>query len=333
MTTYLVDDFTVQAGHHCLFSGLYHLLVRERPETKAEEADIYFQSDGLNLEYHGDLSTMWLASQETIIQQFAACYGLYAQFTFQVGLSALDTLREVLLENRVLLIFMRSNHLDYHAVFRDGAKRNHILLLHGIDEAQEIALVADTSFLDVSGQTLSYNGPLRLDSLLNGLWGYAWFEVDPSRNPPPDDDERFHRALTNIKQFIAGTVLPEGRYQGLAAYRAYVAAWQRLVGMKPAKFTETCKNMYYCLRVGGIMHQLDYFERFIGSHAKRIRDPYSLIARLEDNRNDWKKSLYQLYKIGLSVQPHKLEPLQERYLSLIQTHEQWLQDFVNKTVR
>ncbi|SFL80443.1 hypothetical protein SAMN03159341_11023 [Paenibacillus sp. 1_12] len=334
MSIYMVDNFTVQSGHHCLFSGLRHLLVRERPEFDKEvvEADIYFQSDGLNLEYNGNLCKMWLASQETIMRQFAACYGLHAQYTFELGPAVLDTFREIVRGNRAILIFMRSPYLDYHAVFRDGAEHNHILLLYGIDVIHQIAQVADTSFLDGSGQTLSYKGPLSLSHILAGVWGYAWFEVDPSHNPTPNADARFHRAVENIKRFCRGHILPEGRFQGLDAYRAYVADWSRLINMDPAEFTDSCKHMYYCLRVGGIMHQLDYFEMFIGKHRERVRDSDGMLQQLRVSQNEWKKSLYQLYKIGLSVQPHKLQPLQARYSTMLQTHEEWLEDFVVRAV-
>ncbi len=335
MSMCIVNDFTIQSGHHCLFSGLRHLLIRERPELDMEvaEADIYFQSDGMNLAYNGNLSTMWLASQETILQQFAACYGLCVQFTFEVGAAVLDIFREILQENRVILIFMRSPYLDYHAVFRDGEERNHILLLFGIDEINQVVQVADTSFLDGSGQTLSYTGPLSLSQLLAGVWGYTWFEVNPFQKPALNADERYHRAIASIKRFNRRHHLPEGCYQGLEAYRAYVADWSRLIDMKPAEFTDTCKNMYYCLRIGGIMHQLDYFEQFIGKHRDRVGDSEGMLLQLHNNRNEWKKSLYQLYKIGLSIQPHKLQPLQERYMSLLQTHEKWLEDFMDRAVQ
>ncbi|WP_144029098.1 hypothetical protein [Paenibacillus rigui] len=329
----VVNSLNIQTGHHCLFSGLRHLLVSERPEldARAAEADIYFESDGLNLEYNGDLSTMWLASQETIIEQFAASYGLRAQYTFEISPNVLDVFREILLENRAVLVFMRSPYLDYHAVFRDGAERNHILLLYGIDEAGKTAFVADTSFLDVSGQTLSYSGPLSLEHVLAGVWGYAWVEADPSLSPPPTEAQRFERAVDNIRRFLGHHNLPSGRFQGLEAYRAYVEDWRRLMDVSPSEFTETCKNMYYCLRVGGMMHQLDYFEMFIGRHQDRIRNWDELARRLTENRNNWKKSLYQLYKIGLCVQPHKLEALQDRYFSMLRAQGEWLEAFVDSS--
>ncbi|MEI7024439.1 BtrH N-terminal domain-containing protein [Paenibacillus sp. y28] len=319
-------DFIARTGYHCLFSGLLHMLKREYPDIAADEADVYLQSDGLNVEFHGDMRTMWLASQEQIARRFADCYGFSADYRFDLlnrGEEALPALRETLADNRLVLLFMRTKQLRYHDIFQDGEERNHIILLYGLDEEAGTAYVADTSFYDVSGQLLSYQGPLPLHNVTAGLWGFARFKPQPGMAPKPEP-ERFAAACSRIRDFVSGTALDGERYQGMLAYKTYTDAFTGLAELDKEQFSATCKHVYYCLRIGGIMHQIDYLERFVTLHAHRLTRSADLAASWNEKRELWRKTLYQLYKIALSARPEKLAAVQQQCRILLEDQERLL---------
>jgi hypothetical protein len=325
----VIPNFQMRSGMHCLFSGLNHILMRELPHTAEEtdESDLYLQTSGMNVEYNGDLNRVWLASQEAIIQRFAECYGLSARAFYEVGADSQGILEQLvagLRAGRPVLLFIRTSSLIYHEVFREGEERNHIILLYGLDEQKQEAYIADTSFLDAAGVTQTYRGIVPLELILRGIWGYAWFERDKVRHPLPEA-ERFQSALDQVHMFLQGKVLPGGRYQGLLAYRIYVSEYTKLMELGDALFTSTCKNVYYCYRVGGMLHQLDYLCCFIERHDHRLQQTDELLNSLDEMKTEWKKTLFQLYKIGISVQRDKIKAIQERSNLLLDKHELLLQ--------
>ncbi|ANY70213.1 hypothetical protein BBD42_29680 [Paenibacillus sp. BIHB 4019] len=325
--------FAIRAGLHCLFSGLYHILERERPEAAAEsdEADIYFETNGLNLEYYGDLNRVWLASQQDIVERFAQTYGLKPHASFEVELNpgaALLRLREAVLQGRMPLLFIRTTSLDYHEVFRDGEERNHLVLLLGWDDGSDSVLIGDSSFLDQAGHVTTYEGVLTVDALQKGLWGYAWFETDKERKPS-SGSERFNAVLQNIRSFNQGLELPGQRYQGSLAYRIYVRDYAKLPALDAPAFSAVCRNVYYCFRVGGMLHQLEYLSAYIGRYEGRWpQEGQELLYRVEGLREKWRKALMQLYKVGLSVQRDKIGLLQDRFSLLLDEHEKLLCDLL-----
>ncbi|SFF39683.1 hypothetical protein SAMN04487969_13335 [Paenibacillus algorifonticola] len=326
--------FAIRAGLHCLFSGLYHILERERPEAAAEsdEADIYFETNGLNLEYYGDLNRVWLASQEDIVDRFAQTYGLELHASFEAELdpdAALLRLREAVLQGRMPLLFVRTTSLDYHEVFRDGEERNHLVLLLSWDDGGDSIRIGDTSFLDKAGHITTYEGVLTVDALRRGLWGYAWFQADAEQNPLSGLG-RFTAALQNIRSFNQGLELPEQRYQGSLAYRMYVRDYAKLPALDALAFSAVCRNVYYCFRVGGMLHQLDYLAAYIGRYKGRWpQEGQELLHRVEGLREQWRKALMQLYKVGLSVQRDKIGLVQERFALLLDEHEKLLRTLLS----
>ncbi|WP_341281910.1 hypothetical protein [Paenibacillus sp. FSL H8-0537] len=321
--------FAIRAGLHCLFSGLYHILEQERPEAAAEsdEADIYFETNGLNLEYYGDLNRVWLASQEDIVERFAGTYGLQLHASFEVELdpgAALLRLREAVLQGRMPLVFIRTTSLDYHEVFRDGEERNHLVLLLGWDDGDDSVLIGDSSFLDQAGHVTTYKGVLTVDALRRGLWGYAWFKADAEQKPSTGIG-RFNTVLQNIRTFNQGLELPDQRYQGSLAYRMYVRDYNKLLALDAPAFSAVCRNVYYCFRVGGMLHQLEYLAVYIGRYKGRWpQEGQELLNHVEGLREQWRKALMQLYKVGLSVQRGKIGLVQDRFTLLLDEHDKLL---------
>ncbi len=325
----------IRPGLHCLFSGLTHILERERPGAAAEsdEADIYFETNGLNLEYYGDLNKVWLASQQDIVERFAQTYGLELHASFEAELdpgSALLRLREAALQGRLPLLFVRTTALDYHEVFRDGEERNHLVLLLGWDDECASVRIGDTSFLDQAGRVTTYEGMLALDALSSGLWGYAWFAADEKRKPL-SASARFQSVYRLLQTYAAGTKLPGLRYQGSLAYRMYVGDYAKLTELDDSAFQAACRNVYYCFRVGGMLHQLDYLTVYIKRYADRWPvTEHERLAGVEKLREQWRKALMQLYKVGLSVQRDRVVLIQERFAFLLDEHEGMLRKLLEE---
>lgn len=326
-------SFTIHPGLHCLFSGMYHILELERPEAAAasDEAEIYFETNGLNLEYHGDLNRVWLASQQDIAQRLADTYGLKLQASFAVERDpdpALQLLRQAVLQGRLPLLFVRTTALDYHEVFRDGKERNHIVLLLGWDDSSGTVRIGDTSFLNHGGHVMTYEGQLTIEALRLGLWGYAWFEACADRQVYADRERR-RAALRNIEAYVQGLELPGERYQGRLAYRMYVRALDQLPALEDTAFSAVCRNVYYCYRVGGMLHQLDYLTIFLERNRWSLtQDNQELVSQLDGLKAQWRKTLMQLYKIGLTVQREKVGPLQARFDQLLDEHEHLLRQLL-----
>ncbi|WP_248925708.1 BtrH N-terminal domain-containing protein [Paenibacillus hamazuiensis] len=332
MTPVGMQALQIEPGVHCLFSGLRHVLVHQLPEAAetADEADIYFQTGGLNVEYERGAFRIWLASREQILRRFAELYGMQPHISLHVesGADAIEPLRDTLAAGRLAVLFLRTSVIEYHEAFRDASARQHIVLLHGLDEVRQAAFIADTAFYDNAGSVQTFSGAIPLPLLREGLTGCASFEAAPGREPLPEP-RRVQEALARMDAFVRGRELPGGRWQGMSAYRALMDNLANLSDLEDRIFTDMCKHAYYGLRIGGVVHQLEYFSRFLARHRHRFERMDELAAALEELRKDWRPALMQLYKIGLSVQRQKLASLQERCISLLDRHERFVRELLD----
>lgn len=74
-----------------------------------------------------------------------------------------------------------------------------------------------------------------------------------------------------------------------------------------------------------MLHQLEYLAVYIGRYKGRWpQEGQELLNHVEGLREQWRKALMQLYKVGLSVQRGKIGLVQDRFTLLLDEHDKLL---------
>jgi|GEM_PF-3405625 len=308
----IVPRMRMEAGAHCLFASLRNLLAAGFG-IRLSEADIYFRCDGMNVEYLPLSRPYWIGrSGDAMLRQFAALGPVRTRYHFGVPEPAArpaiaeDIARE-LAAGRLVLLFAHSGCLEYHQVYRDNPSRPHVIGIYGIDLAGDAAYVADSFLLDVGGTVHTYQGPTPLSSLLGGLYGLAYLEGPCAAGAWAAEGERSSHEPTplgyvreGIARFLGGTVGDWGNAQGLAAYRSFFDRLAAVPELDDATFTQTCKELYYCLRIGTVMHHWAYLQQIVRENPAALRSgPAAWLKTLAEEEQEWQKHLLGFYKNGL----------------------------------
>lgn len=293
----------IQPGTHCLFGSIRNALASSYGYS-ISEAELYFMCDGLNVEYDPAHRPFWVGrSGEVMLQQFALHGPARLRYDFRIDgeerkRELLRDLRQTLVSGHLALLFVNSSCLGFHKVYLENPGRQHVIILYGLDESNDTAYVGDSFLLDDGGTVLTYNGPTPLQKLLQGVYGAAFMDglhTDASRK-----ESVTGLAAERIRRFISGKALKAGVEHGHSAYMTLFDDLEQSVHADDSSFTERCKEAYYCLRIGGILHQLLYMKQFAEQYPREFAaSDKDWPALLEEEETLWKKRLWQLYKLGL----------------------------------
>ncbi|MCD1257613.1 BtrH N-terminal domain-containing protein [Paenibacillus athensensis] len=308
----IIPQMRIEAGAHCLFASLRNLLAAGFG-IRLSEADIYFRCDGMNVEYLPLSRPYWIGrSGDAMMRQFAALGPVRTRYHFGVPepaarLAVAEDIARELAAGRLALLFAHSGCLTYHQVYRDNPSRPHVIGIYGIDLARDTAYVIDSFLLDIGGTVHTYQGPAPLSSLLAGMYGLTYLEGPHAAGEWADADEPSVNEPTpiayvrdGIGRFLGGSVGEWGNAQGLAAYRSFFERLTTVPELDDATFTQTCKELYYCLRIGTVMHQWAYLQQIVRENTSALRS--SADAWLETfaaEEQEWQKHLLGFYKNGL----------------------------------
>ncbi|WP_426446085.1 hypothetical protein ACP26L_21070 [Paenibacillus sp. S-38] len=349
----------VQAGTHCLFASLRSIY--EALGESVTETELYFRCGGMLVEHSSAQPYRIGRSGEAMMEELAKHAGRPLTYTFkpdelQEG-RLLPALEQALLRGEPVLLFVHSGCLDRcHEVYRENPSRPHVICLNGLDRTAGSAYIIDSFLLDMSGQALTYQGPVPLRRLLGGIYGAGFVGKSPyagrsgavspgagrgriaaagddsartaagalgaAARRSADQEEGLRLAASRIREYLespAHATVPAQApdealgYSGEAAYLRFFEALQETAELPDPAFAETCREVYYGLRIGGVMHMLLYLQELVSEHPEAFPETgKEWIRELEEEQLCWRKYLLQLYKIGLKLQKEQWKPLLER---------------------
>ncbi|WP_159886800.1 BtrH N-terminal domain-containing protein [Paenibacillus puerhi] len=311
----IIPRIKVQPGTHCLFASLRNMM-QSGFGVNLSEAEIYFRCDGMNVEYMPETRPFWIGcSGDEMLRHFAEDGPVRLRYSFEMNdwhskQNLVDELVAELASGKLVMLFAQSHSLTYHFIYRENPSRPHVIFLYGVDTQNDSLFIGDSFLLDYSGAVHMYQGPASLNNLMEGIYGVAFMEETRvewsnhfSQEGSLSHDERAFISLLQerIRTFLDNRSLANGEsVQGLQAYYAFFDGLEAAAAMNKESFTESCKEVYYCLRIGSIMHQWTYLMQIVQEYPKQFSSGADFwIEKLETEHTQWKKHLLNMYKIGL----------------------------------
>ncbi|MGF7034400.1 hypothetical protein J2T17_005351 [Paenibacillus mucilaginosus] len=345
----------LQPGTHCLFASVRTIC--EALGQTVTETELYFRCGGMLVEHSSAQPYRIGRPGEAMMEELAKHGDGPLTYTFEPEelqeARLLPAVEEALVRGEPVLLFVHSGCLDCcHEVYRDHPSRPHVICLYGLDRAADTAYIGDSFLLDMSGQALTYQGPVPLRRLLGGIYGAGFAGRTPSAGRsetvlpgagretaagedsartaagalaaagrrPADRAGSLRLAASRIREYLEAPVpIPASapgealRYSGEAAYLRFFEVLREAAELPDAEFAQTCREVYYSLRIGGVMHMLLYLKGLVCEHPEAFAETgKEWIRDLEEEELNWRKYLLQLYKIGLKLQKEQWKPLLER---------------------
>jgi hypothetical protein len=310
-------DMQIQAGAHCLFASLRGMLVKGYGLHRSE-AEIYVLCDAMNVEHHPLSRPLWVGrSGEEMLMHMASRgpVDLAYEFIKANGQGREELLNQIQIQlsnGLIVLLFVHSGSLTYHPIYLENPSRPHVICGDGWGGEHGTINVIDSFLLDYSGTAHTYHGPASYQELAQGLYGAAFMNGIRTKAT----DEKFHKmsflgiVSESFIRFLQGNCSQDGSVRGLAAYYSLYNSLEAAESLIEASFTDVCKEVYYCLRIGSIMHQWLYLEQLVNEYPDAfVSGPNYWNEKLQAESILWKKHLLHLYKIGLRAQKQQLLPI------------------------
>ena len=118
--------------------------------------------------------------------------------------------------------------------------------------------------------------------------------------------------------------------RGLQAYHAFFDWLESAADLDKESFAGICKEAYYSLRIGSIMHQWTYFLDIVQEcPASLSHGPDYWTERLEPELIHWRKHLLNMYKAGLRSDLANWPSILNKSRQLLDRQAQVLQHFVD----
>ncbi|MWC28059.1 BtrH N-terminal domain-containing protein [Paenibacillus sp. MMS18-CY102] len=334
----VIPQMMVQPGLHCLFASMRTMLAASYG-VNLSEAEIYFRSDGMNVEYDPIARPFWIGrAGDEMLRHMNTDGPVRLQYSFDSGAWAdraqfIEDIKEELMARRPVLLFAYSGFLTYHAIYRDNPSRPHVVLLYGLDESNDRMDIIDSFLLEYSGEAHTYQGPASLHDVMQGLYGVGFM---PGVKPDCEGEEHEFMSLLRerIGRFLATQPSRDGAsVHGLQAYYAFVEALEKAAELDAEQFTDVCKEAYYCLRIGGVMHQWTYFMALVEEFPTSFQSGASAwMTRFEAEHLDWKKHLLNIYKFGLRSNRSGWPALLNQTRHLLDRQQSLLEAFVDDMI-
>ncbi|EFM12343.1 hypothetical protein PaecuDRAFT_1023 [Paenibacillus curdlanolyticus YK9] len=334
----VIPQMTVQPGSHCLFASIRTMLAAGY-DVNLSEAEIYFRCDGMNVEYHPTTNPYWLGrSGDEMLRHMNWDGPARMQYSFEAGAWSdqgqfIADIKDELAAGRPVILFALSGFLTYHAIYRDNPSRPHVVVLYGIDEANDTVELIDSFLLEYSGEAHTYQGSASLSDVMKGLYGVGFLSGLKSSFSSEEHD--FMSVLhERINRFLTAQSSPDGSSRhGLQAYYGFVEGLEKAAELDADSFTNVCKEAYYCLRIGSVMHQWSYFMELVQEFPDAFRlGPDAWLKRFEAEHLDWKKHLLNIYKFGLRSNRSGWPALLNQTRQLLDRQQSLLVQFVDDMI-
>ncbi|ASA25787.1 hypothetical protein [Paenibacillus donghaensis] len=105
-----------------------------------------------------------------------------------------------------------------------------------------------------------------------------------------------------------------------------LAEW---VSMSGKELQRCCQEVYYGLRVGGILHQIEYIQMYADEAGLVLRAGYrEAMSLLERVYKEWKMYLLLLYKTGVQGRSARMKELSANGLRLLDIYAEALAGYL-----
>lgn len=304
------------SGKHCYFASLCHVLRKEQPNIT--EAMTYFIGNGLQLSYKSGFCFEWDTYNSQVLSTLGKVFSIPVNYCFQLQEDqVLEELQEGLQVGGAVVVFIHSKYLDYHPIYANNPNRTHAIILNEIDMKNHNTSISDTLLLDDGGNIHTYEGDYPIERLLGGIWGWAYFEGNMHQDSL-GLEELQGLAIARMEVFLEDGLQIDGNYIGLVAYRQYMKHLLLLDSVSDIDFKNVCGKIYYRLRMGSIVTLLEYLYDFVDTY-----DGYEdvvkerLLQTIHSQHMEWKKTMLNIYKMGIRGKRQMIEPISKKASNLI----------------
>lgn len=325
--TVCIEDIQVTTGKHCIFATMQQALGHSG--SNLSEAALFFLCGGMNIPYLGNPKTFWFNRMGQLTDPFVQ---IQSQFTFSNTsqdnpVHLVNDCTESLEQGYPVLLLVRSQCLNYHRAYIENETRGHVVLLYGLDAESNVAHITDSYLLDNSGRIHTYQGTVALDKLEAGCISVTSYRpLSENRQTPKEI------VLSAYVDHLATYVDPDKAPDtgGLNAVRHVISHLAELVDMSGKELQRSCQEVYYGMRVGGILHHIEYIQTYAEEAGLVLRNGYrEAISLLETLYKEWKTYLLLLYKSGVQGRSSRMPELGTKGLRLLNTYEEALQGYIH----
>lgn len=180
MVEKILGDITVKKGKNCYYSCLYN--IASYYGCKLSESDIFFLCRGMDCWYqeteeqHLSSANLSFYPYDLQTNWFAKEVGTYVDTAYDLGLEVcLKAIETALSAGHPIILMIKPSALSYHPLDENIENSCHCIFLYGIDLKDRQVYMGDAFVMDSKGKVTVFNGKYPLDTLLDGMIGYAWF--------------------------------------------------------------------------------------------------------------------------------------------------------------
>ncbi|WP_168122408.1 BtrH N-terminal domain-containing protein [Paenibacillus sp. HB172176] len=320
-----MEHIRVKTGKHCIFATMQEALCYSG--SNLTEAALFFLCGGMNIPYLGDPRTFWFKRMDQLTEPLVQSQ---SQFSLRNTPQAEKVnfrkdCMDSLSQGYPVLLLVHSQCLSYHRAYTENKTRGHVVMLYGLDWDRDEAHIADAYLLDNSGRIHTYQGPVPLQELEAGCFSVTSYRPR-SEHRQTSEAVLLGAYANHIDQFLEPDRTPsEG---GLNANRQVISDLEDWAGMSGKELRQSCQEVYYGLRVGGILHHIDYIQMFADDAGLSLRAGYrEAMLLLETVYREWKMYLLLLYKTGVQGRAARMKELSASGLRLLELYEEALRAY------
>jgi hypothetical protein len=152
------------------------------------------------------------------------------------------------------MFFIKSNYLNYHNIYLKNDVLQHVIIIYGIDELNNIVYIVDPHIRIDSGTFEQYVGTLELSRLLEGSITFLSFQ-----NNQYDCDKKIicNYIINNINDYTGNASVNRG-YLGLNSY--FYKLFYDCFQCEPNDLINICVNLNINVKINGIFKFLYYIK-------------------------------------------------------------------------
>ena len=323
----LVQPSYVQAGKHCLFSGMKD--ISNYHGFKTNESDIFFYCQGMRFKYNESLKGSQRRFSEKLMlrpgEEYANEFARRLSATLHIfqcdnSQKTHEIIRSVLYDKKPVMVLAEPNILNYHPrqVNINIIGDYHCLVIYGIDEEENKYFIGDNYVVAHDRKICAHTDWIPIYTICNNIKGLFWLDTFPKTQ----DAHKVERSIVeNINEFL---LLEENQY-GITGSRALDLCMCELpiyANINPEQKELIIMDFLYWLNAHFlcIFHYLEeYFSQ------KSNNDDECLVKESEKFRKKWGEFSVSLLRKcyiddnfeGISQQGRHLLKEQEDYLKQI----------------
>ncbi len=288
----IVGDITVKKGKNCFYSCLYN--IASYYGCQILEADIFFLCHGLdcwyqevkekkfssdNLSFHSyDMQTNWFAKE----------MGVYVETAYDQEREANQLAIEMaLLAGQPIIVMIKPSALSYHPMDENIENSCHCIFLYGIDLKNKEVYMGDAFVIDSKGKVTVFNGKYPLDTILEGMIGYAWFT---GKWKSPDKS----RITTKMIRQLSGYINAE-EHTGIQAWEQYFNRFGKC-SLQAADYMD----LIYLLQVRG-SYVFKYLMQFLEREDKENEEIQKILSELQQLEEHWNTFIVKILIVSQTI--------------------------------